>query len=320
MPALPSAADITGVTANTHIAIKTAVADQRAYLAALFGTDGTVATALDTLGALGGVYAAKSAGYTVVATDRGTVFSATGNWTLSLTAVATLGAGFSFVLLNSGTSNIVIDPAGAETIDGLATITVQAGAAVLAVCSGSAWITAPFMRGLAPTTEDWDAIAQSQTQRNSLTTATGVPSANANWVGWTAMGTASIAGQIAMRTGQLLFRVKSTTWGAWSRVKTDLDLFSSAQQTITASGGLTLAHGLGVVPVNTKMVLVCATAEAGYAIADQITEGLTGIAAFVDATNVGIRFAATVGILNKTTGAAATITPANWRLIARAWA
>ena len=319
MPALPTNSDLT-VKPSTQIAYRTAVNAMRDYLAGLFGTNGTAATALATLGALGVVYAAKTAAYTVVATDRGTVFSATSTWTLSLTAVATLGAGFSFILLNSGTASIVIDPAGAETVDGLATLTVQAGVAVLVVCTGSAWITLPFQRGLAPTTEDWDAIAQSQTQRNATTGATGIPSANANWVGWTASGTANIMGQIALRTGQLLFRAKSTTWGAWSRIKTDLDLFSSAQQTITASGGLTLAHGLGVVPVTTKMVLVCATAEAGYAVADQITEGITGIAAFVDATNVGIRFAATIGILNKTTGAAATITPANWRLIARAWA
>lgn len=50
MTALPASTDFTGA-AITEAQFKTAISDLRSYLAGLFGTDGTAATAISTLGA-----------------------------------------------------------------------------------------------------------------------------------------------------------------------------------------------------------------------------------------------------------------------------
>lgn len=104
--------------------------------------------------------------------------------------------------------------------------------------------------------------------------------------------------------------------------------FQSANQTITASGGLTIAHGLGVKPTLIKYVLICLTAEGGYSIGNEITETFHersgyGVSIFPDATNIGVRFASTANVfstVNKTTGAGFDITAANWAFVVRAWA
>ena len=86
MTALPASSDFTGSTVTEGQA-KTAYGNQRAFLAGLLGTDGTVATALATLGALGSAVVTKSAAYSVVSSDRGTVINCnSGPWTLSLLA------------------------------------------------------------------------------------------------------------------------------------------------------------------------------------------------------------------------------------------
>lgn len=140
MTALPATSDFTSA-ANQTLA-QTAYGAQRDFLAGLLGTDGTQATALATLGALGGKYSAKTAAYTVTASDRGLVIDATtGTWTLALLAAATAGAGFTLALVNSGTGVITIDPNGSETIDGGTTVSIAKGGAVILACNGSGWST-----------------------------------------------------------------------------------------------------------------------------------------------------------------------------------
>lgn len=102
---------------------------------------GTQSAVLQTLGALGAQTQAKSANYTVVATDRGDVLQCTNTFTLSLTAAATLGDGFIFGLVNTGTGSITIDPNGAETIDGAATKTIAPGQSAFVITDGSNWRT-----------------------------------------------------------------------------------------------------------------------------------------------------------------------------------
>ncbi|MFO0477115.1 MAG: hypothetical protein ACK52K_18400 [Alphaproteobacteria bacterium] len=104
--------------------------------------------------------------------------------------------------------------------------------------------------------------------------------------------------------------------------------YFSGDQTITAGGPLTLPHGLGIRPKTWWLELRCTTAENGYSVGDiygdrQHTSSnvSTGVSATLDATNLNVRYgaaAATFTILNKTTGADANITNANWR--ARFWA
>lgn len=80
--------------------------------------------------------------YTVLTTDAGKVFNCTsGTFTVSLTAAATLGSGFNCWIWNTGTGVITIDPNAAETIDGVATLTLQAGEGMQVVCTGTNWQT-----------------------------------------------------------------------------------------------------------------------------------------------------------------------------------
>lgn len=141
MPALPASSALTGA-AITEGDFKAAITAWRDYQAGVTGTLGTQADALAALGVLGGVYSAKSAAYTVIAADRGTVFAATGTWTLSLTAAATLATGFSFAVINVSTGVITVDPSGAETINGATTLALAAGQSAIIIGSGTAWFAA----------------------------------------------------------------------------------------------------------------------------------------------------------------------------------
>jgi hypothetical protein len=107
--------------------------------------------------------------------------------------------------------------------------------------------------------------------------------------------------------------------------------YESSQQTITSAGSLTLAHGLGAEPLLVTGTLVCQTAEAGFSIGDKLVIGLltpdnttnTGAVVVTDATNLNVRFGSGANAffaLNKGTGARASLTNANWKIIFRAWA
>ncbi len=93
----------------------------------------------------GALYAAKSANYTVLATDNNYLLECTNSITLALTAAATLTNTFSFWVSNVGTGVITIDPNGSELIDGAATQTVQPGQVRLVQCTGTAFETTPFI-------------------------------------------------------------------------------------------------------------------------------------------------------------------------------
>jgi hypothetical protein len=135
MVALPDVADFTGSTV-TEAGFKTAQADLIAFLSGLFGTAGTQAAALAALGALCGSVASKTGAYTVLVADRGKVLVCSGTFTLSVTAAATLGSGFAFIVVNSGAGSITVDPNSAELIDGVATKSVPAGTGLICICDG----------------------------------------------------------------------------------------------------------------------------------------------------------------------------------------
>jgi hypothetical protein len=110
--------------------------------------------------------------------------------------------------------------------------------------------------------------------------------------------------------------------------------YVSAEQTITVGGALTLNHGLGTTPKLGKVVFVCKTAEFGFAVDDEVdttvidstrstgTQFSIGVVAAYTATQVKLRFGSSfaVPLLNLSTGGNALGTPANWRLVVRAWA
>ncbi|TPM33741.1 tail fiber domain-containing protein [Mesorhizobium sp. B2-2-2] len=77
-----------------------------------------------------------------VKADNGAFWRITGTTTsVTLTAAATLGAGWTILLRNDSPIDIPIDPNGAETIDGAATLTLIKKASVLITCDGTAFYT-----------------------------------------------------------------------------------------------------------------------------------------------------------------------------------
>lgn len=97
----------------------------------------------------------KTGAYTVVAGDLGKIINCTsGTFTVSLTAAATLGAGFNCWIWNTSTTaanEITIDPNGTETIDGKSTRSLRRGEGLQIICDGTNWQTGDkkVMRGYA---------------------------------------------------------------------------------------------------------------------------------------------------------------------------
>lgn len=81
----------------------------------------------------------KTAAYTVVAADAGTIINCTGTYTVSLTAAATLGSGFNCQIWNSNTGggNITIDPSGSEAIPFGTTYILGPGQMATIICTGT---------------------------------------------------------------------------------------------------------------------------------------------------------------------------------------
>ena len=72
------------------------------------------------------------------------VIQASNTITLSLLAAASAQEGFLFSVKNVGTGVITIDPNAAETIDGLASVTLAPEQWALIVCDGTSWVTLSY--------------------------------------------------------------------------------------------------------------------------------------------------------------------------------
>lgn len=83
---------------------------------------------------------AKSADYTATVTDNMTWLNFTATAILNLPAAATAGNGFFLIVRGDSGVVVTVDPNGAETVNGAATITLSNQAAALVLCTGSAWI------------------------------------------------------------------------------------------------------------------------------------------------------------------------------------
>lgn len=85
---------------------------------------------------------ARTANTQLVAADMGKFIDITsGSFTQTIAAAAGLGAGWSVYLKNSGTGVITLDPNGAETVDGLATIRLYQGESLTLICDGTLFKT-----------------------------------------------------------------------------------------------------------------------------------------------------------------------------------
>lgn len=83
---------------------------------------------------------ARGSDTTLVAADFGKRIVATGSWSQTLAAAATLGLGWWVDYRNDGTGTVTIDPSGGEVIDGAATLALGPGEACKIVCDGTRFL------------------------------------------------------------------------------------------------------------------------------------------------------------------------------------
>ncbi|MFA5073119.1 MAG: hypothetical protein WC539_04405 [Nitrospirota bacterium] len=103
--------------------------------------------------------------------------------------------------------------------------------------------------------------------------------------------------------------------------------FESAELSLPSSSAVSTPHNLGSMPKLWKATIRCKTAELGYSIGDEVdvTNGgfynWYGYYTAADAINITWIVNGTMSIINKTGTSFATgsVTPANWKLVLRAW-
>lgn len=118
----------------------------------------------------------KAAGYTVLASDENTVILCTAALTLDLTAAATLGNHHSFVVL-ARVGAVVIEPAGAELVNGAANLTLPDDMGAVVFCTGTAFYAVVFALGntwVGPVTGAVTGKATTAQDLSTITVLTGV--------------------------------------------------------------------------------------------------------------------------------------------------
>lgn len=109
-----------------------------------FGDSSTkIATTAFTQAARKQIVNAQTLAYTAVASDQSKVirYTGAGGVDLSLDPAATLADGWFTTLRNDSAGTITINPNGAETVDGAATLAVSAGKAVIIYTNGTLFYT-----------------------------------------------------------------------------------------------------------------------------------------------------------------------------------
>ncbi len=224
-------------------------------------------------------------------------------------------------ILGNGTT-VPANAAAARTNLGLGTIATQAASAV-AITGGS--VTGITDLAVADGGTGASTAANARTNlgaaASGAATASGLTMATSRLLGRTTASTGAIE-EISVGSGLTL---SGGSLSATASVFTGY--FQSSDQTITASGGLTIPHGLSAKPTLVIYLLKCTTAEGNYSVGDEVMVTINdrtgqGVSIWPDATNINVRYysnASTFSIVNKTTGGTFDITNANWRLVVRAW-
>jgi hypothetical protein len=226
----------------------------------------------------------------LAAADKWAYIDATsGSWTQTITAAATLGAGWSAFYRNSGTGVITIDPNGAETIDGRTTINVYPGESFLIVCDGSAFQTVGRAKALVLQSATFSAVTSialtrgfgdGEIVRHTLTVDADFGSSNAM--------TAAIANisdnsyrysflypnptnyQLQSSNGQPSWQVGSNNNGGFTGTLDFVGLNNTRRKTVTWSGG----HPSGIYANLGNGITATTTVATGITIAQGA--GMTG--------------------------------------------
>lgn len=166
----------------------------------------------------------QAAGYTVIAGDRNKLINYTGTGsTIAFTAAATLASGFEFEVRHSGASgNLVLDPNGAELINGAASITLTTGQAVVIVCTGTAFLVTQAY-GFGATTGTVTNVATAGLATGGAITNTG-----------TVTVTASSVSDVETGTGTTTANTPAALATIWMQ---GADIASAATLTIPTTGG-----------------------------------------------------------------------------------
>lgn len=114
---------------------------------------------------------------------------------------------------------------------------------------------------------------------------------------------------------------------AWATVSGEYS-FTTAEISIVAAAASTDAHGLGGLPDRVRTILRCKTADLGYAVGDEVEAAYAfyngyesnNAQVFTTATNLkSIQGSTRWCIAHATSGSVSVITPANWKMVIKAW-
>lgn len=89
--------------------------------------------------AFGASVLAKTANYTVAASDRGRFITVTGTSTITLLDAASAGDGFPLLVVNIGSGVVTIDGDTSETINGNTSILLAPNDCAILTCNGTSW-------------------------------------------------------------------------------------------------------------------------------------------------------------------------------------
>lgn len=272
--------------------------------------DSTTATGVKWAAAGGGggsptlTISNKTAAYTVVVGDLGAIINCTANtFTVSLTAAATLGAGFHCQVWNTGAGVITIDPSGAETIDQLATLILRPGEGCQVVCDGTNWQTGDkkTMRGYA---DSMTAASPRPSAAGSDAFAIG-RSASASGSSSVALGRSAVAsntyaiaigfGPTASSFGAIAIGGNSPTASSNYATAIGSNAAGSPSQAVTGSGAMALNGSYASGSDSFAAAVANNTSTYGARGANSIVLGQTATATGSNSVAIGISSSATAG-------------------------
>lgn len=233
----------------------------------------------------------KNAAYTLAANDRAQFIVSTGGAiTFSVTAAATLGDNWFCLVRNSGTGSLVIDPNGAETIDGSATKSLALGESCMVICNGTLFYSCGY-------------------GRSTTSTITAVIVAGGGAAGTQTLTSAEVAAQIQQYTGTLTgarnyeYGTAAGFWFVYNNMT--LGGFLATWRVNAADPGVTSAsiaagaHGI-IVSDGTTMFLAMASGS-GTVTSVATGTGLTGGTITTTGTVSLANTAVTAGVYSKPT-------------------